>query len=89
MQFILWSQVWIIHEELAILFYTWYKNSISHIYHLSIRAKHASVFRTEPIDGNHYLFHVCMMQSEAALADSGFFLQSWQHSQHPPSQGLT
>ena len=56
MQFILCTR----HEEFEILVYTWYKNSISHIHHLSIRAKHVGVFRTEPIDGIHYVLHACM-----------------------------
>ena len=62
-----------------ILVYTWYKKSISCVYHLSNRAKH----RTEPIGGIHYVFHACMKQSGAALdapsirlSDSRFFLQS-------------
>ena len=29
----------------------------SHVYDLSICAKHVSVNRTEPIDGIHYVFH--------------------------------
>ena len=42
-------------------------NSISHLYHLSIRTKHVSVSRTEPFDGFHYVFHAGMMKSETAL----------------------
>ena len=38
----------------------WYKNGIPSVYHLSIRAKHVSVFRTAPIDGIHHVFHACM-----------------------------
>ena len=47
-------------KSFEILVCTWYKNGISHVYHLSIRAKHVSVFRTEPIDGIHCVFHACM-----------------------------
>ena len=38
----------------------WYKNGIPSVYHLSIRAKHVSVLRTEPIDKIHYAFHASL-----------------------------
>ena len=68
MQFILWSQVWAGNEEFEIPVYTWYKNGISHVYHLSIRVKHESVSRTEPIDGpmtesTKCFMHTCMVSS--------------------------
>ena len=74
MLFIHWSQVWTRHEEFEILLYTWYKNCISHVDHLSIREKHVSVFRTEPIDGIHYVFHACMPASGTGSPWSPAFL---------------
>ena len=61
--FILWTR----HKEFEILVYVWYKNSISHVYHLSVCAKHGSVFSTEPIDGIYYVFHAYMPGVQLAV----------------------